>query len=832
MINITKNLRAVTAQYEGIVSNALTIKDVPNFGGMIARNGGRPLITWFDKLGRLVVGTTRDWIKSYYLFAKFVNRLYRKGGLKYVVIYLKACSVLLQQSVGGQRLLATQALGCAVSRTKSGLPRIIPSAHRQRILARERDVLRVWLSLFSLYRILEIPGKLKTASITDPGKEIPNSIWSEVQQFLPVFSPFIVKFSPKSALSEALSCDDLGDYLKDNFRAKPFMIAKSSPSVERSIELELPGKGDDTFWLSFQSTSPQSLINAALLFRTDKVMGDILIRLCSYTGNQWMLNRMESWSKAFVEAGHHVLKIDGKTGQPKVDLSRQSLGKLGLKEEAAGKVRVFAMVDAWSQWLLKPLHDAIFHVLSHIPQDGTFDQMRPIKILIKEIEERNLNKVFSYDLSAATDRLPLALQVRVLGHFLGLDYATAWGEFLTRRGYRLYSKEYGVNETLYYTVGQPMGALSSWAMLALTHHFIVQWASWRAAREENRPDGWFSLYAVLGDDIVIADETVAKHYLEIMNSLGVEIGLAKSLVSNRRTLEFAKKFFIPEDASLIPFKELVAATRHMGVLSEFGKKYNLQIPDYLHILGFGYRVKGNLHKPFLDLGLRVRKLLIFLMSPFVRQDIEFQAWIGMLSLVETTDQGAWDVVYQSFKDFSISRIQQMMDNLEKKLKEVQHFVTVKRDREYYGTVTDRTPQFAQFIRPTQLDQLHSRYYINYLLGIGTNVIPGFVPVPQMVIDQIAETVYREGYWDLFDKFRELRTLFEKFQESPTTEDPFKELSEVWKAVVAMEELVAGFPVRPEVVTRARKGTVQRSPLGRVYSIWTRFSRSLTPNRNK
>lgn len=25
-----------------------------------------------------------------------------------------------------------------------------------------------------------------------------------------------------------------------------------------------------------------------------------------------------------------------------------------------------------------------------------------------------------------------------------------------------------------YAVGQPMGALSSWAMLALTHHFIVQ----------------------------------------------------------------------------------------------------------------------------------------------------------------------------------------------------------------------------------------------------------------------------------------------------------------------------------------------------------------------
>jgi hypothetical protein len=34
-------------------------------------------------------------------------------------------------------------------------------------------------------------------------------------------------------------------------------------------------------------------------------------------------------------------------------------------------------------------------------------------------------------------------------------------------------------EAVRYEVGQPMGALSSWAMLALTHHFIVQFAARR-----------------------------------------------------------------------------------------------------------------------------------------------------------------------------------------------------------------------------------------------------------------------------------------------------------------------------------------------------------------
>lgn len=47
---------------------------------------------------------------------------------------------------------------------------------------------------------------------------------------------------------------------------------------------------------------------------------------------------------------------------------------------------------------------------------------------------------------------------------------------------------------------------------------------------------------MLGDDIVIARGRVAREYLNLMESLGVGIGLAKSLVARNRTLEFAKRF--------------------------------------------------------------------------------------------------------------------------------------------------------------------------------------------------------------------------------------------------------------------------------------------------
>lgn len=83
-----------------------------------------------------------------------------------------------------------------------------------------------------------------------------------------------------------------------------------------------------------------------------------------------------------------------------------------------------------------------------------------------------------------------------------------------------------------------MGALSSWAMLALTHHVIVQIAAMRVGKPSFLQ---LSNYALLGDDIVIADKAVAMSYHEIMTKiLGVEINLSKSLISDN-SFEFAKR---------------------------------------------------------------------------------------------------------------------------------------------------------------------------------------------------------------------------------------------------------------------------------------------------
>lgn len=88
------------------------------------------------------------------------------------------------------------------------------------------------------------------------------------------------------------------------------------------------------------------------------------------------------------------------------------LAQLQFKKEPAGKVRVFAMVDFWTQSVLRPLHELLFSLLRKLPNDGTFNQDASFKRCIAKAKVTGY--AAGYDLSAATDRLPLFLQVKII----------------------------------------------------------------------------------------------------------------------------------------------------------------------------------------------------------------------------------------------------------------------------------------------------------------------------------------------------------------------------------------------------------------------------------
>nr|AZJ25096.1 RNA-dependent RNA polymerase [Rhizophagus diaphanum mitovirus 3] len=233
-------------------------------------------------------------------------------------------------------------------------------------------------------------------------------------------------------------------------------------------------------------------------------------------------------------------------------------GRLHHFEEWGGKVRVVAIVDYWTQILMSPLHNAIFHFLSKIPADGTFDQDAAIARVAAFTRDPNA-EVYSYDLTAATDRLPISVQVEILSFLTTRQFANAWANLLVGRSY-FHAPS---NKSYEYAVGQPMGSKSSWAMLALTHHVIVR----QAARSVSETP--YETYALLGDDITLTGSLIAQAYLKIMSLLDVTINLSKSIVhygDAKPAAEFCKRIFIEgHELTAIPVK-LIAKTIMNGRL--------------------------------------------------------------------------------------------------------------------------------------------------------------------------------------------------------------------------------------------------------------------------
>lgn len=233
-----------------------------------------------------------------------------------------------------------------------------------------------------------------------------------------------------------------------------------------------------------------------------------LYALSVNTGNSWIYRMMENNAKEVPDMGYET-------------------GKIALLQEGGGKTRVIAIGDYWSQNILRPIHDQIMNILRRMETDGTYSQGKQFE----RIQLLSSGKhTYCFDLSSATDRFPIAYQEEILKHVYGEHISGAWANVLTQRRFK------SPDGYVKWGCGQPLGLMSSWAVFALTHHAIIEYCAYL---EGLRP---FRSYAVLGDDVVIWESKVAKRYQKVMNTLGVDINLGKSFVSeDGRYFEFAKR---------------------------------------------------------------------------------------------------------------------------------------------------------------------------------------------------------------------------------------------------------------------------------------------------
>jgi hypothetical protein len=134
---------------------------------------------------------------------------------------------------------------------------------------------------------------------------------------------------------------------------------------------------------------------------------------------------------------------------------------------------------------------------------------------------------------------------QLLSVWFGESYANAWLEIMV--GSPFICKDKSVT----YAVGTPMGAYTSFNAFAVAHHFFVFLACKRAKKNWKRCP-----YMLLGDDIVIANDIVAKEYMKILEEWGVGVSLQKTHKS-LNGFEFAKQTRLHrENVSQFPFSAL------------------------------------------------------------------------------------------------------------------------------------------------------------------------------------------------------------------------------------------------------------------------------------
>jgi hypothetical protein len=242
--------------------------------------------------------------------------------------------------------------------------------------------------MFSVYRVLKCSYKLKTSTITDPFKG--DRVWMDALLNLENFRSYFPELKGFNSVVE-----------KSNLAPRRINLLRSaSPS-------------NTTSWHGF-------ITDATLVMSDEKmfpIVTEYLESIKSLGWNtRWFLDKLESLG----ELGLRLNKFSAlKTKQSMTG----EFGQFSLKEEAAGKLRIFALVDSISQNLLSPLHDFMFSVLKLIPNDGTFDQDLSVKRSVSKATKAGM--AYSFDLSAATDRLPVELSVKILSKIFSERFARA-----------------------------------------------------------------------------------------------------------------------------------------------------------------------------------------------------------------------------------------------------------------------------------------------------------------------------------------------------------------------------------------------------------------------
>jgi hypothetical protein len=221
---------------------------------------------------------------------------------------------------------------------------------------------------------------------------------------------------------------------------------------------------------------------------------------------------------------------------------RWPFGYVDHRIQSDGKVRWFYAAPPWQNEMLAPFSRALYQYIRSIPEDHTYNQESGVNKVFDWIKQGET--CYSIDLSAATDSFPWTVTKQAIAT---LSVAPSWKTFISLYESLVLSPGAMIRTPVCphelthvtWTKGQPLGSQASFAMFALSHHYVVR------KLFSARGLDWKDQYVILGDDIVLKNRVIAGDYRDLMSALGVDISESKS-VSSPRVAEFAGRVILKD----------------------------------------------------------------------------------------------------------------------------------------------------------------------------------------------------------------------------------------------------------------------------------------------
>jgi hypothetical protein len=250
--------------------------------------------------------------------------------------------------------------------------------------------------------------------------------------------------------------------------------------------------------------------------------------------------------------------------------------------------RPIAVPNRFLQKGMLPFQKFLYKVLRGLPRDHTFDQTKSSSYIKHRVDSGFYT--CSVDLSHATDYLPKSVGDYIVDAIIprdALDDSKVPADGLLLRQVFNHSpqpnEDFVLSRKLFdfmsraswkngeyldsWKIGQPLGTLPSFGMLALEHNILLESLALSCGYIH-------SPYTVLGDDVLLFSKRMRTAYIKMMQDLGVPLSIHKSYEHN--LVEFAGQIVVKNqpvsytpDPAKVSWYNLFDYSRNSGFLLSY-----------------------------------------------------------------------------------------------------------------------------------------------------------------------------------------------------------------------------------------------------------------------